>query len=79
MFVYYFKEGMYIQSRIFSYFNTRGPKPNEQPFLNFVIFLQYFCSDLSLLTFFIYYFIVLIWMLAGFSTILPANKADTMC
>ena len=52
MFVYYFKEGIYIQSIIFSYLNTKVPTPNEQPFLPFLIFPPYFCSDLSLLKFY---------------------------
>ena len=47
MFVYYFKEWIYTQPRIFSYFNTRSPTLNEQPFLPFVILPPYFCSDLS--------------------------------
>ena len=38
--------------RRFYYFDTRLPKPNEQPFLHFVILPPYFCSDLSLLTFY---------------------------
>ena len=37
---------------IFSYFGTRVPTPNEQPFLPFVILPPYFCSGLSLLTFY---------------------------
>ena len=36
---------------ISSYFDTRVLKPNEQPFLHFIIFPPRFCSYLSLLTF----------------------------
>ena len=36
---------------IFSYFGTRFPTPNKQPFLPFVILPPYFYSDLSQLTF----------------------------
>ena len=42
---------IYIQSIIFSYFDTRVIKINNQRFLSFAIFFPYFCSYLSLLTF----------------------------
>ena len=45
---YYFEEGIYIQSIIFSYFNTRVSKLNYQPFLPFSMLPPYFYSDLSL-------------------------------
>ena len=34
-----------------SYFYTRVPTPNKQPFIRFLILSPCFCSDLSLLTF----------------------------
>ena len=36
---------------VFSYFVTRVPTPNKQPFLTFLISSPYFCSDLSYLKF----------------------------
>ena len=46
--------------RIFSYFDTRVPTPNEQQFLPFVTLPPWFCSDLSLLNF--YYIFIYIFL-----------------
>ena len=73
LFVYYFKEGIYIQSIKFSYFDTMVPTPNKQRFLKFVILPTYFCSDLSFLAFI---YILLYCSFLGFSILCDAMKFE---
>ena len=36
---------------VFSYFDTKVPTPNKQPFIPFLIMTTYFCSDIQLFIF----------------------------